>query len=68
MKGKVWSAVAYDYSKGTEIYLPSTGEVFTQEEAEQQPKSIQTQLCIRALVVGCWVDSLETVMSRVKKT
>lgn len=66
MKGKVWNPIAYDYSVGIEIYDRRDQKVYTEEAARASSKDVQRNLCIRALKVGCYVDSLETVQQRIK--
>ena len=53
--GITWNEKAINYSHGVNITDYKTGKVYTQKEAEQQPKEIRMRLINKGKVIGCWV-------------
>ena len=56
---KVWNPFAIDYSKGVDITDLVTGKVYTNEQAKQLPKEIQTRLVLKGRVIGAFVEDIE---------
>jgi len=56
---KVWNPVAIDYSKGVDIYDPIENKIYTDSEARQTSKEIQSRLTMRGRVIGAFVEGVE---------
>lgn len=55
---KIWSSVAIDYRYGTRPYDIKEDKYYTEEEARQLSKEIQTRLVNKARKIGCYVEGL----------
>jgi len=62
---KVWSQFAIDYSKGIDIYDPVEKKIYTDSEARQAPREIQTRLINKPRVVGCYVEDIPVRVEKI---
>lgn len=56
---KVWNPFAIDYSQGVDIFDPKEERYYTDSEARQAPKEVQSRLTLKGRVIGAFVDGIE---------